>query len=667
MSLEELAQIKYASSLTNADYRDLPSNITIITSEQIRMSGARDIDELLEIFVPNLQVIPRASGVQSLGLRGVTAGLDNGFLYLVNGKVMNDRTAYGAKAERFMALLGDIKHLEIVRGSGSSIYGPGAVAGIINIVTYDGSNFNGFDVKVRLGAFEEFTAVEMRLGHDFSEKTNLFLYYGIDKYEGAKAKYSPVTADRDSITWGEFGKEIKKGVVRDNQAFRDKPRHKLYAQLTIEDLSLSLRYTKSGNDMFSPLVESNSSLEGRTWGLGFQQLTLRAHYLKKINQDFELDFSLSQQFTDVDVPRPSLVTDRKAAFSYLTSETSARLQLNWNVNDNHQLALGFEYSYFLFNRRGLGWPDEQQNIVGITEPWEVGMGGIFMAYQWAINDYFTVIIDGRADKHRFTDPMYSPRLAVIYKPNDANTFKAIFNRSVRRGDEFELKRAESQEGADSGNTEEINVFDLIWESQINDSWRGKISSFYYQHDILRYNFTTDSHIPLGQTEAVGIEFEFYYKRERLNLSLSHSYTNLLDFRLDQPFTTNLISAEPYGFGSNYLDSSPHISKFRVDYKINERFSISSSLRIFWELPGMEDADDNLRTLEPNILVNDEQYDMTAFLNMGLQYKASDNFDFRFDAFNILGWIDRDYNRRQGTTGSHRTDAAALALSIMYTF
>ena len=82
---------------------------------------------------------------------------------------------------------------------------------------------------------------------------------------------------------------------------------------------------------------------------------------------------------------------------------------------------------------------------------------------------------------------------------------------------------------------------------------------------------------------------------------------------------------------------------------------------------MEDADNNLRTLEPNILVNDEQYDMTAFLNMGLQYKASDNFDFRFDAFNILGWIDRDYNRRQGTTGSHRTDAAALALSIMYTF
>lgn len=121
--------------------RTIPAAATRIDSEMIWQSGARSLNELFDIHVPNLQTITMVRQGEKIGIRGIISNNNDKFLLKVNGKIMNDRTRAGAFTELDLPMLGDIHHIDIVRGPGSMIDGPGAIAGVINIQTHTGLTF----------------------------------------------------------------------------------------------------------------------------------------------------------------------------------------------------------------------------------------------------------------------------------------------------------------------------------------------------------------------------------------------------------------------------------------------------------------------------------------------------------------------------------------------
>lgn len=127
LPLEQLMEITLptAASLTPTTQRLTPSTVTTITQEQIRRSGARSLYELLEMYVPNLQIIFARERTRAVGLRGIIAHQNDKFLLLVNGRIMNERTDSGAITELDLPMLTDIHHIDIVRGPSSALYGPG--------------------------------------------------------------------------------------------------------------------------------------------------------------------------------------------------------------------------------------------------------------------------------------------------------------------------------------------------------------------------------------------------------------------------------------------------------------------------------------------------------------------------------------------------------------
>ena len=118
MSIEELmnVEIESSSSLTQTTRKLQPSTVTTITREQIAASGARSLDELLDIYVPNLQILRTDSYFQSIGLRGISSITADKLLILINGKETNEHTNYGAISERDLPMLTDIHHIDVVRG-----------------------------------------------------------------------------------------------------------------------------------------------------------------------------------------------------------------------------------------------------------------------------------------------------------------------------------------------------------------------------------------------------------------------------------------------------------------------------------------------------------------------------------------------------------------------
>ncbi len=94
--------------------RYTPAAVTRIDHDMIWLSGARSLNEALDIFVPNLELITMSRQGTKLGIRGIISNNNDKVLLKVNGKIMNDRTRAGAFSELDLPMLGDIHHVDVL-------------------------------------------------------------------------------------------------------------------------------------------------------------------------------------------------------------------------------------------------------------------------------------------------------------------------------------------------------------------------------------------------------------------------------------------------------------------------------------------------------------------------------------------------------------------------
>ncbi|MBN1339931.1 MAG: TonB-dependent receptor plug domain-containing protein [Bacteroidales bacterium] len=148
MSLEELESVKASgvpselekfinSLISTSTQKSLPSRyspniVTLITEEEIRNLGARDLIDVLRL-IPGFHFAQDRNGNVGLGMRGNWAN-EGKVLLMIDGKEMNDLyTAHLYFGNHYPVDM--IKRIEILRGPGSAIYGGFAEFGVINIVT----------------------------------------------------------------------------------------------------------------------------------------------------------------------------------------------------------------------------------------------------------------------------------------------------------------------------------------------------------------------------------------------------------------------------------------------------------------------------------------------------------------------------------------------------
>jgi outer membrane cobalamin receptor len=112
--------------------KDLGTNLTVITEQEIREKNAKTLGDVVdgEAGISYKSYGPLGQ-TQSVFMRGSTAGQ---VLVLVDGRRVNDiGTGGGADFTAIPANI--IEKVEIIRGSGSAMYGTGAFGGVINVIT----------------------------------------------------------------------------------------------------------------------------------------------------------------------------------------------------------------------------------------------------------------------------------------------------------------------------------------------------------------------------------------------------------------------------------------------------------------------------------------------------------------------------------------------------
>jgi outer membrane receptor for ferrienterochelin and colicins len=148
-ALEQLFNEPVTTSVDGSPQRvsDVPATMEIITAEDIRRSGAKDIPGVLR-HVGGLDTLEWGNDDVDVSVRGYDQALAERLLVLVDGRqVYADHYGY-TPWSTVPVELSQIRQIEIVKGPSCALFGFNAVGGVINIIT-----FNPLDDKVNAVQF----------------------------------------------------------------------------------------------------------------------------------------------------------------------------------------------------------------------------------------------------------------------------------------------------------------------------------------------------------------------------------------------------------------------------------------------------------------------------------------------------------------------------------
>jgi outer membrane receptor for ferrienterochelin and colicin len=136
---QPLAQDVFEESIVTASKGaqsplDASSSISVITEQDIRLSGITKIPELVRRLA-GVDIMEVTGSQTEVSIRGFNQRLANKTLVLVDGRSVY-ADILGATIWQSLSIgVEDIQRIEIVRGPGSSLYGADAFNGVINIIT----------------------------------------------------------------------------------------------------------------------------------------------------------------------------------------------------------------------------------------------------------------------------------------------------------------------------------------------------------------------------------------------------------------------------------------------------------------------------------------------------------------------------------------------------
>lgn len=177
LSLEDLMQMEVTSVSKKAErLQDVASSIYVVTSDDIRKSGATTLHEVLRLVPGYWGVQDQYSNVRASVRHSPTSNsIDGTMLFLLDGTPMQDLMSSTFYFQNFDIPLSEIDRIELIRGSGGSIYGANSATGVINIFTKDPEKYDGITAEAS-GAAPGYVATSLRAGGKISEKVALSGY-----------------------------------------------------------------------------------------------------------------------------------------------------------------------------------------------------------------------------------------------------------------------------------------------------------------------------------------------------------------------------------------------------------------------------------------------------------------------------------------------------------
>src|SRR5438067_1965074 len=142
---------------------EAPSNVYVITDEDIRQSGAPDIPTILR-RIPGIEVMQMSGAEFNVSARGDNQTDANKMLVMVDGRSIYVDVQAVVFWKAIPVTLPEIKRIEVLIGPASVLYGFNAFDGIINIITKSPEEMRGTTLQFGGGEFGTISSAAIQAG-----------------------------------------------------------------------------------------------------------------------------------------------------------------------------------------------------------------------------------------------------------------------------------------------------------------------------------------------------------------------------------------------------------------------------------------------------------------------------------------------------------------------
>ncbi|WP_291813392.1 TonB-dependent receptor [Limnobacter sp.] len=192
-------EVVITASRYERSLKDVQADVTVISQEDIKRSGASNLTDLLKRS-PGIQYSSNGGGHQSSSL--FIRGSDSKHtLFLIDGQRIGPLDGFSQFQFQHVPL-DQIERIEILRGPGSSLYGSDAIGGVVQIITKKAARKNGGDVV--LGVGNNHTRKLSTSGTLAGERGSVRLGVGHEYSDGINASRDNSGKDAYRITSGSF-------------------------------------------------------------------------------------------------------------------------------------------------------------------------------------------------------------------------------------------------------------------------------------------------------------------------------------------------------------------------------------------------------------------------------------------------------------------------------
>lgn len=209
ISFEELMAMEVTTASNSAEkLSDAPASVIVISKEEIEKRGYLDLVELFNDLPGVDLAITYGDLYYKSYWRGFRKGMSSAFIMMVDGVIMNH--LWFNWTDVLLAVpLSNVERVEVVYGPASSVYGPNAMMGVLNVITHKDAASDGakFKAKIAGGSFDTRVA-DMNFFYkngDFRVSLTGLLNHGdIDAESGENYEWTKSKYVKDKSLWGNF-------------------------------------------------------------------------------------------------------------------------------------------------------------------------------------------------------------------------------------------------------------------------------------------------------------------------------------------------------------------------------------------------------------------------------------------------------------------------------
>jgi len=640
------------STLREAKASTSPSTITVVTGEQIRKMGIRNLLDLVNRLIPG-GAATEDNDDRVFSFRGVASDTSTKVLLLFNGHNYNMEHNIGPGGEGDLGLMEDIKSVEVITGPGSALYGEGATIGVINIIPYTGADERGQGATAMArygGGYKR--QLDYTTGAKKNDELNYFASFGGLRENGFNVHQKP------------GGYPIASGYPLnvDRIPLADRA----YVNINYKELEVETRYTSSAKTFYNwPQRTGNPrALPWTNYDTFFvdAKQNIQASQNTKVVLNASVD---SDQTSRHDYRLGTLI--RSAGEDRYT----AKATLFYSGFEKHDIIVGAMYRVDAF---GGDWANNNFNfdtqittnsvVTGqpvnpylnrVVTPYTRSVEGVFAQDNMRLNEKLSLLLGLRYDYVKvpagIKPDAFTPRAALVYTPDNRTVLKAMYSTGFRQGfaiflDPDQFGNAATFTGSLKA-PETMASYELTGTYQVSNPLRAGLNLFYNtfrnMHGISGFVLNSQAAI-----DYKGFESSLNMKMgDQVSGSVMHQHVQL-GSKVYDPIQ---LYTSPNG---KHIATFPEdVTKLQMEVRPMKKLSVNADANMVWKtytlakyFPAQNPVVDDRTTTSIGLY--------TA-INANIVYTFGEHTDFTLSGYNLA-----NYRGLVGTSysGSSRVTAPA---------